>query len=280
MHRVQSTAILLAALMACGRIDFDTIAGADGAAGLDTDGDGVPDPVDNCPTVPNPTQDNEDGDRFGDACDPCPPYADADPIADPDGDGVSGQCDPHPSTPGDSIVLFDGFDHAEPAGALAIGTWTIANGSASVIGSLNAYTTMTFDSPAGSAETIATHMTIDGLIGNPPIGRGAGVVHEFDPANGDGVACAIGIDDCNVQVFAIVDDGANSLLTAAPTTVTVGSQASFASTRTGQGYHCVSSVSTAPEDTTDPYTSPTPKLGLYTRSASAHFDWVMIVRTE
>lgn len=45
---------------------------------LDGDGDGVGDRVDNCPTIPNPTQTNTDGDGLGDACD-----------ADDDGDGVA-----------------------------------------------------------------------------------------------------------------------------------------------------------------------------------------------
>jgi cysteine-rich repeat protein len=35
----------------------------------DTDGDGVPDYKDNCPTVPNPDQTDSDGDKKGDACD-------------------------------------------------------------------------------------------------------------------------------------------------------------------------------------------------------------------
>ena len=39
---------------------------------VDTDGDGVPDATDNCPTVPNPDQKDTDGDGIGDACDPTP----------------------------------------------------------------------------------------------------------------------------------------------------------------------------------------------------------------
>lgn len=37
----------------------------------DVDGDGVPDAVDDCPTISNPTQADGDGDALGDACDPC-----------------------------------------------------------------------------------------------------------------------------------------------------------------------------------------------------------------
>jgi hypothetical protein len=39
---------------------------------VDTDGDGVDDPHDNCPTVANPDHLDTDHDGVGDACDPCP----------------------------------------------------------------------------------------------------------------------------------------------------------------------------------------------------------------
>lgn len=41
-------------------------------ANPDTDGDGVADSIDNCPTVANPDQRDSDGDGIGDACDPTP----------------------------------------------------------------------------------------------------------------------------------------------------------------------------------------------------------------
>ena len=45
---------------------------------LDSDGDGVPDAADNCPTVYNPSQEDSDSDGVGDSCDVC---------TDTDGDG-------------------------------------------------------------------------------------------------------------------------------------------------------------------------------------------------
>ena len=43
----------------------------DGTSTTDGDGDGVPDSIDNCPTVSNSNQADADGDGVGDACDNC-----------------------------------------------------------------------------------------------------------------------------------------------------------------------------------------------------------------
>jgi len=42
----------------------------------DQDGDGVPDDVDNCPTIPNPDQADTNGNGYGDACDGVDPWLD------------------------------------------------------------------------------------------------------------------------------------------------------------------------------------------------------------
>lgn len=60
-------------------------------AAPDADGDGVGDPFDNCPTVPNPTQTDADLDGIGDACDIC---------TDTDGDGLG-----DPGFPANTCIL-------------------------------------------------------------------------------------------------------------------------------------------------------------------------------
>jgi hypothetical protein len=61
----------------------------------DTDGDSVPDDVDNCAYTPN-DQADADGDGIGDACDNCPQTSNSDQ-ADLDLDGVGDACDNCPA---------------------------------------------------------------------------------------------------------------------------------------------------------------------------------------
>ena len=83
----------------------------------DRDGDGPPDNVDNCPTVPNPDQANSDGDAQGNACDPDddndgtpdgqdPAPQDAPAGLDTDGDGTPNTSDPDDDNDG----VADGAD--------------------------------------------------------------------------------------------------------------------------------------------------------------------------
>ncbi|HEY4055012.1 MAG TPA: thrombospondin type 3 repeat-containing protein, partial [Kofleriaceae bacterium] len=78
-------------------------------ASPDRDNDTVLNEVDNCPDIANTAQYNEDGDAFGDPCDPCPISA---TNTDGDGDGVGDMCDPNPTVGGEHITIFEGFGAA------------------------------------------------------------------------------------------------------------------------------------------------------------------------
>ncbi len=71
---------------------------------IDSDGDGVNDPADNCPLVANAGQQDGDGDGQGDACDACPSGAGT------DGDGVCDAADNCPlvANPGQQDKDSDG----------------------------------------------------------------------------------------------------------------------------------------------------------------------------
>lgn len=86
---------------------------------LDTDGDTVPDGIDNCPGVSNRDQTDTDGDGRGDVCDNCPRRANGDQ-ADRDGDRVGDVCDicPAAADPAQTDLDGDGLgDVCDPAPA-------------------------------------------------------------------------------------------------------------------------------------------------------------------
>ena len=68
----------------------------------DSDGDGLLDPVDNCPKVPNSGQEDRDRDGVGDACDNCPDVGNANQL-DADHDGAGDACDPCTDTDHDGV---------------------------------------------------------------------------------------------------------------------------------------------------------------------------------
>jgi hypothetical protein len=67
-----------------------------GGGCVDSDNDGVCDAEDNCPTLPNADQTNQDQDEYGDLCDICPLVADNEQ-SDSDMDQVGDACDVCPT---------------------------------------------------------------------------------------------------------------------------------------------------------------------------------------
>ncbi|HVN86238.1 MAG TPA: thrombospondin type 3 repeat-containing protein [Candidatus Binatia bacterium] len=76
-------------------------------AGVNRDGDGIADGIDNCPDVANTNQTDSDGDGVGDACDNCPSVPNSDQ-SDRDANGVGDRCDdPIGDCDGDGKVTVD-----------------------------------------------------------------------------------------------------------------------------------------------------------------------------
>jgi len=268
-------AAIVTSATACGRIDFEPLtAPDDGIALLDTDGDGIPDTTDNCVDTANPDQANEDGDAFGDACDPCPPFADQVPVADADDDGVADACDPFPTTPGDKIALFDGFN-TSPAAADVDGTWSF-DGAARVTSSLDEESAVTWVVPAAAQQIVSTSVTPDEYFGNL-VARPVGVVSQYRLASRDGTMCVFGINPSNQQVVAIADNRSTTALAAKSCVATVGTTATFRMFEASGKYDCESSQIGTPISTTSSLLSNPNRIGVFARSTSAHFDWVMIV---
>ncbi|MCX5743087.1 MAG: thrombospondin type 3 repeat-containing protein [Proteobacteria bacterium] len=268
--------LALVLVLGCGRIDFDP--GSDAFAGDDADGDGVATALDNCPTTPNPLQADEDADGLGDGCDPCPIVADGAVALDTDHDGVGDACDPHPTIAGDVLVLFDGFASMPAGEAVQIdGSWTFAGGQAIVTSTLQSRGALTIVSaPPIESETVSTRVTIDALIGTS-VPRPVGVGHQLDVATGAGITCVFGIDPSNTEIFTIADNGASAALVSEPAAANVGDTTSFVSTRVGTNYHCDGSAATTPLDVQAGATAAVNRVGLFTRSVSARFDYVMVV---
>lgn len=147
---------------------YDTHAERSGQCVADDDQDMIADDADNCPGLANPEQLDEDKDKVGDECDPCPIASDNN---DDDGDGVGNLCDPRPTTPGDAIVLFEGF-HKPLTSA-----WSV-NGSAIVENdglTLQGPRIVTLPVPSTGPETLMAGIT---MVDPPVLGVWLGIPYD------------------------------------------------------------------------------------------------------
>jgi hypothetical protein len=114
----------------------------------DEDGDGVADADDNCPTVANPTQEDDDETGAGGTA-----------------DGVGDDCDPRPMGDGDSIAFFDGFARGSLGAewTAALGTWSVAGGEVTQSSTVPAFSVLIWTGTLPAAARIDTELTITTL---------------------------------------------------------------------------------------------------------------------
>lgn len=116
------------------------IPGLNPVAGMDGDGDGVPNVLDNCPDDANPDQADQDDDGLGDVCDDsdgdtvpdatdnCVQVANLDQ-SDQDDDGQGDVCDPCPFDPADTMVEGECIPTMSEWGLLVVALLLLTAGS-------------------------------------------------------------------------------------------------------------------------------------------------------
>jgi hypothetical protein len=258
----------------------------DMAVPTDSDGDGVLDPSDNCPTMANTNQRDHDADGNGDVCDRCPHLANA---TDPDGDsdGVGDACDPRPTTGGDSRVFFEGFyDTNAIAGwtETGNGNWFVSNGVLTQSSSSTSFTTHTLQPPGNWPRAAITAGVRVIALGNATGG--------FDTPH---VSVATGIANNQSYWCSVVDEGNSDKVYASifrpnmspdyPSMPWTGQFTTNSELRITSALIGTTNVATAVQTTPSAVSvtamgnigSPAGSVQVATRTAAASFDYIFIV---
>ncbi|MBN2447392.1 MAG: SUMF1/EgtB/PvdO family nonheme iron enzyme, partial [Phycisphaerae bacterium] len=179
----------------------------------DTDGDGVPNGIDNCPDTANADQADTDMDGLGDSCDNCPNHANPDQ-ADCDGDGVGdvciiadcagdpacGDCNGDAVPDGCQASVFSEKDKLTASDATAgdeFGVAVSVSGDTAVIGALA-------DDDAGGGSGSAYIFQRD--PGDPTRWVEVAKLRAADAAAGDEFGWSVSIDGDTAVVAADLDD--------------------------------------------------------------------------
>jgi hypothetical protein len=176
----------------------------------DLDGDGLSNAEDFCNHEPG-GQFDEDRDGFGDECDRCP-IAAPPSSPDPDGDDVDSPCDPDPSSAGDQIVVFEGFNSgALPPGFLAGDGWTFLQGEVVVDADAQIETTLTAMLPLVSQQVVVFgQYRIDGIDIQATQNLAGVVAIDERPAGGSQIKCSGSRTGDADRLLLVTDNGSST----------------------------------------------------------------------
>ncbi|HEV8702374.1 MAG TPA: serine hydrolase domain-containing protein [Candidatus Polarisedimenticolia bacterium] len=146
----------------------------DAAAGADSDGDGIPDCLDDCPAVINPSQADSDGDGIGDACDCAPADGRAWGVPDepdmlifsPGGQYAEWQLPPHPG----SYVLDDRYDLIRSASASDFTSGASCAGS-NIAPQIDLIYSLDLAAPSGPGQCLFYLVRAENTCGSGPAGH-------------------------------------------------------------------------------------------------------------
>jgi len=241
----------------------------------DSDGDGVIDDIDNCPELANPDQADEERDRVGDACDPCPI---ADDNADADADGLGDACDPNPTTPGDTLVSFAGFADGLPPGWTASGLFNAGGGEGVAMAGDTASALVTFPSPASERVEIRAAATAVAITANGQNLGAVNVVEQLAPGTDKAVACQLSrLSDGSQQQLRIFNTSTSEIVNTGGHPFGVPGELELRLRRNGTQYLCHATSPALELGGTAALAPQDPRIGLRVRGAIATYHWVMIV---
>lgn len=260
-----------------------TDAAVDAMTTTDTDGDGIADTSDNCPTIANTNQRDHDLDAHGDVCDRCPHLAST---TDPDGDsdGVGDDCDPRASTAGDSIAMFEGFYDTNSIANWnedGNGTWIISNGVLTQTSSSTSTTQHTLAPPGTFGRAAIT-------AGVRVIALGNGTTAFDNPA----ISVTTGVDNGQGYWCSVVDEGNSDKIYATlqrpmmfpqftdapwPGMFTTNSELRITSAMVGSNNICTAVQGSTSANVSGAIATATGGVHVATRTAAASFDYVFVV---